>query len=206
MEIPLVSTLHLTRHEAMVSRAKREQQHGHRAAVLWFTGLSGSGKSTLACALEAQLHAQACRTFVLDGDNIRHGLCRDLDFSPEARHENIRRIGEVAKLFVEAGTLVLSAFISPYRQDRRKVRALFGDQDFIEIYCQASLTICEQRDVKGLYQKARQGLIPDFTGVHSPYEVPESAELVLDTANQSVEQCVLIVLDALRQRGIIPES
>lgn len=193
----------LRRESGAVSRAEREDRQGHRSAVIWFTGLSGSGKSTLAYAVEEQLHLRGYRTFVLDGDNLRHGLCGDLGFSAEDRHENIRRIGEVAKLFLEAGTIVLTAFISPFQDDRRRVRGLFTGDDFVEVYCSASLAVCEQRDVKQLYKKARAGLIPDFTGVSSPYEIPARPELTLDTANDSVEVCVASVLDALQARRVI---
>jgi adenylylsulfate kinase len=190
-------------HEAQVSRNLREARHGHKSVVLWFTGLSGAGKSTLSHAVEEALYARGCSTFVLDGDNVRHGLCADLGFSPEARVENIRRIGEVAKLFLEAGVITLTAFISPYRADREKVRRLMPDGDFVEIYCHCPIEVCEQRDVKGLYAKAKQGLIADFTGVSSPYEAPESPELSLDTGSLSLDSCVSKVLDLLHQRSVI---
>ncbi|MDH4329612.1 MAG: adenylyl-sulfate kinase, partial [Nitrospira sp.] len=150
-------------HHATVTRARRETQNGHRSAVLWFTGLSGSGKSTLAHAVEERLHQRGCRSFVLDGDNVRHGLCGDLGFSAQARQENIRRIGEMAKLFMEAGVIVLTAFISPYRADRERVRGMVEQGDFIEIYCDAPIEVCEARDVKGMYKKARAGQIAEFT-------------------------------------------
>lgn len=193
-------------HASLVSRSDREAQNGHKSAILWFTGLSGAGKSTLAHAVEGQLHELGCRTFVFDGDNVRHGLCSDLGFSPEDRVENIRRIGEMAKLFTEAGVLALTAFISPYRADRDRVRALVPPGDFIEIYCHCPLEVCEQRDVKGLYAKARQGLIGNFTGISSPYEAPESPELSLDTSKMPLEACVAEVLALLRQRGIVAEG
>ena len=166
-------------HQATVTRARREQMNGHRSVCLWFTGLSGAGKSTLAHAIEEHLHQLGCRTFVFDGDNVRHGLCSNLSFSIEDRSENIRRIGEMAKLFVEAGVIALTAFISPLRSDRQKVRTLLGQNDFIEIYCRCSLDICESRDVKGMYKRARAGEIKDFTGISSPYEEPEHPELVI---------------------------
>lgn len=188
-------------HHATVTRARREQQNGHKSVVLWFTGFSGAGKSTLAHALEEALHQMHCHTFVLDGDNVRHGLCDDLGFSDKDRMENIRRIGEVSKLFIVAGVMVLTAFISPFRVDRERVRNLIGAADFIEIYCHCPLEVCEERDVKGLYQKARQGLINNFTGISSPYEVPENPELSVDTATKSLEECVVQVVEFLQSRG-----
>ena len=177
-------------HHATVTRARREAQNGHRGAIIWFTGLSGSGKSTLAHAVEETLHQQGCHTFVLDGDNVRHGLCGDLGFSNKDRQENIRRIGEVAKLFMEAGVIVLTAFISPYRVDRERVRGMVEHGDFIEIYCDAPIEVCEARDVKGIYKKARAGLIPEFTGISSPYEVPKNPELTVNTGGEELEACV----------------
>jgi adenylylsulfate kinase len=189
-------------HHATVTRERREQQNGHRSAVLWFTGLSGSGKSTLAHAIEELLYQRQCRTMVLDGDNVRHGLCGDLGFSDDDRRENLRRIGEVAKLFAEAGVLTLTAFISPFRHERRLVRGLLPHGEFIEIYCDSSLEICEDRDVKGLYKRARAGEIKEFTGISSPYEVPENPELVVDTGNLALEDAVTQVMDLLEARGI----
>jgi adenylylsulfate kinase len=189
-------------HHATVDRSMRERLNGHRSVVLWFTGLSGSGKSTLAHAVEERLYAQGCRTFVLDGDNIRHGLCGDLGFSDQDRVENIRRIGEVAKLFVEAGVIALTAFISPFRSDRDRVRGLVLHGDFIEIFCNAPLDVCESRDVKGLYKKARTGEIKAFTGISSPYEPPENPELVVNTGRLSLDECADQVLDLLRSRGV----
>jgi adenylylsulfate kinase len=190
-------------HHATIDRQKRETMNNHKSAILWFTGLSGSGKSTLAHAVEEKLHEMRCRTFVLDGDNIRHGLCGDLGFSDEDRVENIRRIGEVAKLFIEAGVIAMTAFISPFRSDREKVRNLVMHGDFIEIYCKASLEVCEQRDVKGLYKKARAGEIKAFTGISSPYEAPEKPEITVETGVQPLEKCVDQVLDLLRARGVL---
>jgi len=189
-------------HQATVTRARREAQNGHRGAIIWFTGLSGSGKSTLAHAVEESLHQKGCRTFVLDGDNVRHGLCGDLGFSVEGRIENIRRVGEMAKLFMEAGIIVLTAFISPYRDDRQRVRDMVKEGDFIEIYCDASLEICESRDVKGMYKKARAGLIAEFTGISSPYETPENPELDIDTGSAELDTCVSQVIADLMKRGI----
>ena len=183
-------------HHAHVTRQMRETQAGHRAAVLWFTGLSGAGKSTLAHAVEERLHGMGCRTFVIDGDNVRHGLCKDLGFSDEDRVENIRRVAEVAGLFVQAGVMTLTAFISPFRRDRAQARELLGG-DFIEVYCDTPLDVCEGRDVKGLYAKARAGEIPAFTGISSPYEPPEHAEIVVPTGGEPLETSVQRVLDYL---------
>lgn len=189
-------------HHATVTRARREHMNGHKSAILWFTGLSGSGKSTLAHAVEEQLHRRGCRTFVMDGDNVRHGLCADLGFSEHDRVENIRRIGEVAKLFLEAGVIALTAFISPFRADRERVRSLTPHGEFIEIYCRCPLEVCELRDVKGLYKRARADEVKDFTGISSPYEEPVDPELVVDTGEISLEDCVTIVMDLLKERGI----
>jgi adenylylsulfate kinase len=190
-------------HRATVTRARREAQNGHRGAIIWFTGFSGSGKSTLAHAVEESLHQQGCRTIVLDGDNVRHGLCGDLGFTAQDREENIRRIGEVAKLFMNAGIIVLTAFISPYRVDRQKVREMVSEGEFIEIYCDSPIEICESRDVKGLYKKARTGEISNFTGISSPYEAPLNPECLIDTSDkEKLSSCVENVLAALLQRGI----
>lgn len=193
---------HVVWHHATISRTRREAQNGHRGAIIWFTGLSGSGKSTLAHAVEETLYRYGCRTFVLDGDNVRHGLCGDLGFSARDRHENIRRIGEMAKLFMEAGMIVLTAFISPYRADRERVRRMADQGSFIEIYCDAPVEICETRDVKGLYKKARAGELPEFTGISSPYEVPEHHELTVNTGTASLDACVQLVVDEIVRSGI----
>jgi adenylylsulfate kinase len=190
-------------HQATVSRADRAGQRGHRSAILWFTGLSGAGKSTLANAVNAALFEKGLSCYVLDGDNIRHGLCKDLGFSDADREENIRRIGEVAKLFLDAGVVVLTAFVSPFRSDRDRARALVEPGDFIEIHCAADLAVCEERDTKGLYAKARAGQIPEFTGISSPYEAPESPELRIDTGNRALETCVAEVLAHLESAGVI---
>lgn len=190
-------------HRATVTRFRREQLNEHRGAVVWFTGLSGAGKSTLAHAVEERLHQLQCRTFVLDGDNVRHGLCADLGFSDDARKENIRRVGETAKLFVEAGIVVLTAFISPFQADRDRVRALMGKNDFFEIFCRCTVDVCERRDVKGLYKKARAGQIKDFTGISSPYDVPHAPDLMVDTAQLSLNDSVELVLGLLRANKII---
>ncbi|WP_435626649.1 adenylyl-sulfate kinase [Candidatus Ferrigenium straubiae] len=193
-------------HHATVTRAAREALNGHRSVILWFTGLSGAGKSTLAHAVEKHLHQLGCRTFTFDGDNVRHGLCSDLGFSAEDRVENIRRAGEMAKLYLEAGVIALTAFISPFCSDRARVRSLVPHGEFLEIYCRCPLEVCERRDVKGLYKRARTGEIKEFTGISSPYEEPEKAELVVDTGSQSVEESVARVVDLLCERGIIGQA
>lgn len=190
-------------HSATVTRARRQAQNGHRGAIIWFTGLSGSGKSTLAHAVEEVLHRQGCRTFVLDGDNVRHGLCGDLGFSVKDREENIRRIGEMAKLFMEAGVIVLTAFISPYRADRERVRGMVEHGDFMEVYCDSTIEVCESRDVKGLYKKARAGQIREFTGISSPYEIPENPELTVNTGGAELDACVRQVIGEIGCRGFI---
>lgn len=199
---PDKSDKNLVWHHATVTRARREAQNGHRSAIIWFTGLSGSGKSTLAHAVEEALYQKGCRTFVLDGDNVRHGLCGDLGFSSKDREENIRRIGEMAKLFMEAGVIVLTAFISPYRADRERVRGMVGQGDFIEIYCDAPIEVCEARDVKGMYKKARAGQIAEFTGISSPYEAPESPELTVNTGADKLNKCVEQVIAEMSLRGV----
>jgi adenylylsulfate kinase len=191
-------------HHSTVTRAARAHQRGHRSAILWFTGLSGAGKSTLANAVNSALFEQGLACYVLDGDNVRHGLCSDLGFSDGDREENIRRIGEVAKLFLDAGVVVLTAFVSPFRADRKRARALVDAGDFIEIHCAADLNVCEERDTKGLYAKARSGEIKEFTGISSPYEEPEQPELRIDTGHQSLDDCVSQVLAHLQQVGVIP--
>ncbi|MCP4488333.1 MAG: adenylyl-sulfate kinase [Gammaproteobacteria bacterium] len=188
-------------HHATVTRERREKLNQHRGGAFWFTGLSGSGKSTLAHAVEEKLHQKGYRTFVLDGDNVRHGLCADLSFSDQDRKENIRRIGQMAKLYVEAGIIVLTAFISPFRADRENVRKICGG-DFYEIYCKCSLEVCEGRDVKGLYKRARAGEIPDFTGISSPYQVPESANLEINT-EERFEECSEQVFMYIGQKTVI---
>ena len=201
-ELAFVST-NVVWHHATITRAIREAQNGHRGAIIWLTGLSGAGKSTLAHAVEDKLHKMGCRTFVMDGDNVRHGLCGDLGFSRQDRKENIRRIGEVAKLFVEAGVIVLTAFISPYREDRERVRGMVEHGDFIEIYCDCSVEICESRDVKGLYKKVRDGQISEFTGISSPYDPPINPELIVNTASQDINASVKSVIDALTVAKLI---
>ena len=191
-------------HQASVDRDNRAKQRGHRSSILWFTGLSGAGKSTLANAVNAALFERGLATYVLDGDNVRHGLCKDLGFSDADREENIRRIGEVAKLFLDAGVIVLTAFVSPFRADRDKARALVNTGDFIEIHCAADLSVCEERDTKGLYAKARAGEIKEFTGISSPYEAPEQPELNVNTGNSSLDSCVDQVVRYLIDIKVIP--
>ena len=190
-------------HHATVNRELRNQQNRHKSIILWFTGLSGSGKSTIAHAVEEQLFKQGFKTFVLDGDNVRHGLSSNLGFSEEDRKENIRRVGETAKLMLEAGIITLTAFISPYRQDRERVKIMMPPGDFIEIYCEATLETCERRDVKGYYKKARAGIINNYTGIDSPYEIPDNPELTLNTDNQTLEESVQAVLALLKQKVIL---
>lgn len=190
-------------HQSLVTQQDRQARLGHKSFILWFTGLSGAGKSTLAHAVEKALFDIGCSTFVFDGDNVRHGLCADLGFSPEDRQENIRRIGEMSKLFVEAGVISLTAFISPYRSDRARVRQLVQPGQFIEVYCNASIDVCEMRDVKGLYQKARKGEIKEFTGVSSPYEPPTQPELSINTGKDSLDTCVKQVVSYLQCNGLI---
>jgi adenylylsulfate kinase len=196
----------ITRYTGGVRRADRERVRGHRGAVLWFTGLSGSGKSTVAAEVERQLLQRGCVAYVLDGDNIRHGLSRDLGFAPADRSENNRRIGEVAKLFSDACVLCLCAFISPYKVDRAQLRSSMPAGEFVEIYVRASLARCEQRDPKGLYKKARLGEITDMTGVGAPYEEPENPELVLDTEHEPIDQNVAVVLEYLSTHGYISQT
>jgi len=193
----------ITWQQSSLSRHEREIHNGHRSRTLWFTGLSGAGKSSLAFALEQHLHDRGVRCYVLDGDNVRHGLNRDLSFTAEDRQENLRRIGEVAKLMVDAGLLVLSAFISPHAQDREMVRQLFKPDDFIEIYVQCSIEECERRDPKGLYKKARSGDIPHFTGISAPYDVPEDPSLIIDTEQLTLHEAVQEIVQYLELTGAL---
>jgi adenylylsulfate kinase len=190
-------------HHATVTRKRRNQENGHRSVVLWFTGLSGSGKSTVCHAVEERLYQRGYRTFVMDGDNIRHGLCGDLGFSDEDRKENIRRVGEVSKLFIEAGTIVLTAFISPYPEEREKVRGMMAHGDFLEVYVDCPIEVCENRDVKGLYKRARAGEVEEFTGISSPYVAPENPELRLNTSQEELGESVEKVLELLHSRNIL---
>jgi len=190
-------------HEQSITKVDRRKQNGHNSFVLWFTGLSGSGKSTLANAIASRLYSENVRNYVLDGDNVRHGLNKDLGFSEEDRTENIRRIGEVSKLFVDAGQVVLTAFISPFQADRKLVRDLLNEKEFIEVYVKCPIDTCEERDPKGLYEKARQGIIKDFTGISSPYEEPENPEIVIETNNSSIEESVELVIQYLKDNDLI---
>jgi adenylylsulfate kinase len=198
-----MKTPNIIYHNATVSRERRNQLNGHKSTVIWFTGLSGSGKSTLAHSVEEKLHKLGCRTFVLDGDNVRHGLSSNLTFSDDDRKENIRRIGEVANLMMEAGVIAMAAFISPFKKDRNLARQLLPQGDFIEIYCKASLKTCELRDVKGLYKRARAGEIKNYTGIDSPYEAPDNPELAIDTDSESLEESIARVIDFLKFKEII---
>jgi adenylylsulfate kinase len=193
-------------HQGAVTRNDRAQLNGHRGCTVWLTGLSGSGKSTIAVDVEKRLLERGVHTYILDGDNIRHGLNKNLGFSPEDRTENIRRIGEVAKLFTDAGLVAITAFISPYRADRDQVRAIMQAGDFIEVFVDCPVEVCEQRDVKGLYKKARAGEIKEFTGISAPYEAPAKAELTINTAGQSVEESAKQILEYLERQGIVPSA
>ncbi len=193
----------VTWHEHNVTAEERQKLNGHKGAVVWFTGLSGCGKSTVANAVDRLLHDRGIHTYELDGDNIRMGLNKNLGFSPEDRTENIRRIGEVAKLFSHAGTIVLTAFISPYREDRDQVRAILGDGEFHEVYVNASLETCEARDPKGLYKKARAGEIKGFTGIDAPYEAPENGELELNSDDKGIEELANEVIAHLEAKGFL---
>jgi adenylylsulfate kinase len=193
----------ITWHQPLVTQADRETRNQYKGVVLWLTGLPSSGKSTLAHEVERLLFERGCNSYVLDGDNVRHRLNKDLGFSPEDRKENIRRIGEVANLFTEAGVIVLTAFISPYQADRDQARAVNEQGRFLEIYCKCTLEECERRDPKGLYRRARQGEIREFTGVNAPYEEPVSAEIVVDTDKHTLEECAQQILRHLEERDII---
>ncbi len=193
----------VVRHRAAVSRPRRETLNGHMSVNLWFTGLSGSGKSTLAHAVEERLHLMGCRTYVFDGDNVRHGLCGDLGFSLDDRRENMRRIAEMVRLFLDSGVISLTAFISPLTVDREQVKKIIGPENLIEVFCNCPLEICEQRDVKGLYKKARAGEIENYTGISSPYEAPESPDIELNTGTIPLHDCVNDIITKLRERGII---
>jgi len=190
-------------HHATITKEDREKLFSQKGVVIWFTGLSGSGKSTLANEVEAALFERGCHTYILDGDNIRHGLNKDIGFSPKDREENIRRIGEVAHLFAQAGVIVMTAFISPYLADREMARKLNKEGEFIEIYCRCALEECERRDTKGLYKKARAGEVKEFTGISAPYEEPVQPELILDTDKETLKESAGKVLAYLEKQGII---
>ena len=197
------ATKNIVWHATTITKQDRHRMNGHKSAILWYTGLSGAGKSTLANKVEEKLFERGIHTYVLDGDNIRHGLNKGLGFSTEDRKENIRRIGEVSKLFVDAGAFVSTAFISPYREDRDMVRQLVNDGEFIEIFVNAPLDVCEERDPKGLYKKARAGEIKNFTGISDPYEAPVNAELTVDTGSQTLDESAEVVLNYLEEKGYI---
>ncbi len=190
-------------HQGHITKRQREERLNQKGVVIWFTGLSGSGKSTVAAGVERRLFERGNLAYILDGDNLRHGLNKDLGFSPQDRKENIRRVGEVAKLLADAGLIVLTAFISPYRKDRDQARALVGPGEFIEVFVKCSLEKCEERDVKGLYKRARAGEIKDFTGISAPYEEPVNPEIVLNTDTEDVETSVNKVLEYLEAKGIV---
>lgn len=193
------ASTNITWHDSEVTKAQRQKRNGHKSVVIWFTGLSGSGKSTISVALEKALFEQNITSYRLDGDNIRHGLNQNLGFSPEDRKENIRRIGEVGKLMVDAGVVTMTAFISPYEEDRNTVRDILEDGEFIEVFTKCSLDECESRDPKGLYKKARSGEIKEFTGINAPYEEPSNPEIVIDTENESVEESVEKIVAYLKE-------
>jgi adenylylsulfate kinase len=193
----------ITWHNSTITKQDRQSLNGHKSCVLWFTGLSGSGKSTLANAVDHALHHKHCKSYVLDGDNIRHGLNKDLSFKKEDRQENIRRIGEVAKLFVDSGLIVTTAFISPFREDRETVRRMFPDHEFIEVFVDCPIDVCEGRDPKGLYKKARNGEIPNFTGISSPYETPRHPEITIRTDELSIGQSVDKIITYLHAKKIL---
>ena len=193
-------------HAATITKDDRHRMNGHKSAILWYTGLSGAGKSTLANKVEEKLFERGYHTYVLDGDNVRMGLNKGLGFTAEDRKENIRRIGEVAKLFVDAGVLVSTAFVSPYIEDREMVRSIMKEGEFIEIYVAASLEVCEGRDTKGLYKKARAGEIKNFTGISDPYEAPLNAELIVDTGGQTLDESADVVLNYLEENGYITKA
>jgi adenylylsulfate kinase len=201
-----MKALNIVYHSAIVSREMRNKLNGHKSIVIWFTGLSGSGKSTLAHSVEEELYNLGYRTFVLDGDNVRHGLSSNLSFSDEDRKENIRRVGEVGKLMMESGVIAMAAFISPFKRDRELVRKLLPQGDFIEIYCEAGIEVCESRDVKGLYKRARAGKINNYTGIDSPYEEPVDPELIVNTERESLHESVSNVMELLKSKGVIDGS
>ena len=203
MDLEVAKKNNLTWYNGYVTREDRENLHGHKGAVIWFTGLSASGKSTIAHLVEKELYQRGCSTYVLDGDNVRHGLCSDLTFCPEDRTENVRRIGEMVRLFVDAGIIVLTAFISPYRRDRRKVRSLFYDGQFLEVYVDCPPEVCATRDKKGIYKKAKAGMIREFTGITAPYEVPENPDLRILAAEEDAFSAANKLVSLIKQRKIV---
>ncbi len=203
MNSEAVKKNNITWFNGYVSREDREKAHDHKGAVIWFTGLSASGKSTIAHIVEKQLHERGCSTYVLDGDNVRHGLCADLTFCAKDRAENIRRIGEMVRLFVDAGIIVLTAFISPYRQDRQQVRSLLSDGQFLEIHVDCPPEICATRDQKGIYQKAQAGIIKEFTGISAPYEPPENPELIIQSHEEDAKAAAKKVVELIEKCGVV---
>jgi adenylylsulfate kinase len=203
MNLEAAKNNNVTWFNGYVTRKDREKVHGHKGAVIWFTGLSASGKSTIAHLVEKELHKKGCSTYVLDGDNVRHGLCSDLSFRPEDRAENIRRIGEMVKLFVDAGIVVLTAFISPYRKDRRKVRSLFSYGQFLEIHVDCPPEVCAERDKKGIYKKAMAGIIKNFTGISAPYEAPDNPELVIESYKEEAKASAARVIELMEEYQIV---
>lgn len=195
--------LHIIPHEHAVNQSMRNELNGHKSFTVWFCGLSGSGKSTIANEVEKYLYAQNCRTYILDGDNVRKGLNSNLDFSEESRKENLRRVSEVSKLMVDAGLIVLTAFISPFKDERAFAKEIIGEENFVEVFVDTPLEVCEQRDVKGLYKKARAGEISNFTGISSPFEPPTNPDLIVKTANRSLEDCVEQVVSFLKTKNLI---
>jgi adenylylsulfate kinase len=187
-------------HKPSVMKAKREALNKHKALAVWFTGLPSSGKSTIAHAVELELYKLGVRTYTLDGDNVRHGLCSDLGFSPEDRAENLRRIAEMIKLFLDAGLVVLSAFVSPFERDRERIKSIVGSEKFVLIYCKCPVEVCEKRDPKGMYEKAKRGEIKNYTGVSAPYEEPKNPDLILETDKLSIDESVNLVLDYIKKR------
>jgi adenylylsulfate kinase len=206
MDMKSMKENNITWFDGYITREHRERLHGHKGAAVWFTGLSASGKSTIAQHLEKILYEKGCSTYVFDGDNVRHGLCCDLGFSQEDRAENIRRIGEMVKLFVDGGIIALTAFISPYRTDRERIRDLIGKDRFFEVYIQCPVDVCAERDLKGIYAKAKAGLIKDFTGISAPYEAPEAPSLIIASDQTSAAAAVQQILTLLRATGIIQDK
>ncbi len=195
-----MSKENIKKHHFKVTRKERQQLNGHNSFLIWVTGLSGSGKSTIANGLEEYLHKIGVRTYVLDGDNIRHGINDNLTFSPEDRSENIRRIGEISKLFIDAGCVVIGTFISPYQKDRQKVKRIVAPSNFVEVFVNTSIEECERRDVKGLYKKARSGEIPNFTGISAPYEAPENADIEIKTETEDIEEAIFKIADFIKEK------
>ncbi len=200
-----MSKHHIKKNHFKVTKNERQRLNGHNSFLIWVTGLSGSGKSTIANGLEVFLHQQGIRTYVIDGDNIRHGINQNLTFTPSDRSENIRRVGELSKLFIDAGCVVIGAFISPYQKDRQKVKRMVGAANFVEIFVNTSLETCEKRDVKGLYKKARSGEIPNFTGISAPYEAPENADIEINTETETIEESVLKIANQIKRKLKIDE-